>query len=182
LCTPIGHALAGLALYSFSNVSSKKRWVIFCIVLFFAVFPDIDFLFGFIVGDADKYHHQFTHSFLFVAIIGVVAALVIDNINIMNFKRSALLFISVGISHVFLDMLCIDTSAPFGVPIFWPFSEKYYISPILIFSDVDRVFNPGIFFQSLISWHNLKTILIEIIILGSIVVSILFIKYKRQRF
>jgi hypothetical protein len=69
LCTPIGHDLADLALYSFSNVGNRKRWAIFCIVLFFAIFPDIGLLFGFVFDDADKYHHQFTHSFFLLLLL-----------------------------------------------------------------------------------------------------------------
>jgi hypothetical protein len=35
-------------------------------------------------------------------------------------------------------MLSIDTSRPYGVPLFCPIDEAYYISPISVFSDVER--------------------------------------------
>jgi membrane-bound metal-dependent hydrolase YbcI (DUF457 family) len=172
--TPIGHALAGTIFYLFSNGKSRKKWLIFLMVLFFAGLPDIDFIFGFFVGNPDKYHHHFTHSLFLIVIAGLIGAFMADKIGVMNFQQSALLFIGAGTSHIFLDILCLDTSTPFGIPIFWPFWEKYFISPVQIFSDVHRTSSSSIFFQSLINWHNLKTVLLEIIIIGPIIIYLLF--------
>jgi membrane-bound metal-dependent hydrolase YbcI (DUF457 family) len=181
--TPIGHALAGTIIYLFSNGKSRKKWLILFAVVFVAGLPDIDFVFGFIVGNPNKHHHHFTHSFLFVVIAGLIGAFMAYKTSIMSFQRSALLFIGAGISHIFLDILCLDTTAPFGVPIFWPFWEKCFISPIQIFSDVHRALSSTIFFQSLINWHNLRTVLLEIIILGPVAAYLFFRRnYSRLHF
>jgi membrane-bound metal-dependent hydrolase YbcI (DUF457 family) len=42
------------------------------------------------------------------------------------------------LSHILLDILARDTTAPFGVQLFWPFSNAFLISPVLVFSDIWR--------------------------------------------
>ncbi len=179
--TPIGHALGGAIVYSFSDSDKRKKWLIALLVLFFAELPDVDFLFGFFVGNPNKYHHQFTHSFFFVILAGIVGAWLCRKINIMQFCASAVLFIAAGFSHILLDLLAVDTSAPFGEPVFWPFWNKYFISQVQIFSDVHRASTSGLFFKSMLNLHNLKTIVLEIVILTPAAVVISFIKrYKKK--
>ena len=41
-------------------------------------------------------------------------------------------------SHIFLDFFSSDTSFPYGIPLFWPFSYEYFMSPFPLFRDVIR--------------------------------------------
>ena len=68
--TPVGHVFGALIL----STSQKQRLdtLSIVLVLFFALLPDIDFLFGFAVGDPNRYHHLFTHSFTFVVAAGML--------------------------------------------------------------------------------------------------------------
>jgi hypothetical protein len=73
------------------------------------------------------------------------------------------LFIAAGAIHLVLDILAKDTSAPFGVPLFWPFWNGFVISPLQIFSDVHRSGDAASFIPSLFNRHNLLTVTIELI-------------------
>lgn len=179
--TPIGHALGGAIVYSFSDADKKKKWLVALLVIFFAELPDIDFLFGFFVGNPNKYHHQFTHSFFFVILAGLIGAWLCRKTKLMQFRASAVLFIAAGFSHILLDFLAVDTSAPFGEPVFWPFWNKFFISPFQIFSDVHRASDSGLFFKSMLNLHNLKTIILEIGILTPIAIIIELVKRSKKK-
>jgi len=166
--TPVGHALGGAIIASFIKKRRSKNWLVFALVLFFAELPDIDFMFGLIEGDANKYHHQFTHSFVFVFWAALLGAAIINKFGIMQFSKSFVLFSVAGTSHLIFDLLALDTSEPFGAPVFWPFWNGFIISPVTIFSDVHRSSSASAFFPSLFSFHNLKTVLIEVLVLGPV--------------
>ena len=72
-------------------------------------------------------------------------------------------------SHILLDFFSVDTSPPYGIPMFWPFSSEYFVSSIDVFSDVRKSFSTATFFQSLLVSHNVWTVLKEILILGPLV-------------
>jgi membrane-bound metal-dependent hydrolase YbcI (DUF457 family) len=165
--TPVGHILSGTLLFSVLR-KQNQSFLLLTGLMFYAMLPDIDLLFGFLEGNPNKYHHHFTHSFVFVITTGWVGAIFFKR-NRMQFRIYAVLFIGAGVIHLLLDLLALDKSSPYGAPVFWPFSEKYFISPIQIFSDVKRSSDSQTFFKSLINWHNALTVFIEILILGPVI-------------
>jgi membrane-bound metal-dependent hydrolase YbcI (DUF457 family) len=179
--TPIGHALGGVISASLFNKEKTKNWIIFVTVLVLAELPDIDFLFGLIEGRPNKYHHHFTHSFLFVILAAFLAAVIINKIGIIQFSKSFVLFTVAGVSHIIFDVLALDTSEPFGAPIFWPLWNGYVISPVTIFSDVQRSSSASAFVPSLFSLHNLKTIFVEIVVLAPIWLIIGLRRYFKEK-
>ena len=174
--TPIGHALAGAIVFYSSPGKIKNTTTLLLAAVFFSLLPDIDFLFGFPLGDPNRFHHNFTHSFVFVILMGLVGGLLYAKLFQQRSLIYSAIFISAGISHVILDILAMDKRAPFGCPIFWPFSQQYYISPIILFSDVSRVSDSKLFIGSLFNWHNLATVGVEMLMLIPILVFILWKK------
>ncbi len=174
MATPIGHALGGIIVYT----TGRKRQFdikLFIATLFLAVLPDIDFLFGFVVGKPNLYHHGFTHSFVFVICIGVAGAWLLSLKNRKLFRLYAIMFISAGVSHLIFDLMTVDGTAPFGVRVLWPFTNKYFIFPLQIFLDVHRAANSTQFIMSLFNLHNLKAVTQEILMLTPVVFFILLI-------
>ncbi len=151
------------------------------LVTFFAVLPDIDFLFGFVVGDPNRYHHLFTHSFTFVVLTGLAGGWIYSKLKKESWLKLSAIFISAGISHVVLDILALDKREPFGCPLWWPFSNAFVISPVTIFADVSRASDSQYFIQSLFNAHNLKTVLIETVILTPLlIIAVFFYKMKSK--
>jgi membrane-bound metal-dependent hydrolase YbcI (DUF457 family) len=176
--TPIGHLFGGvICLFFGKKIFVKNRVIIACAIIF-AQLPDIDLLFGLVQGNPNQFHHTFTHSFVFVLCAGLLGGLIVNKLKVMQFRKSFVLFTISGVSHLLLDLLALDTSAPFGAPIFWPLSNSFYISPITIFSDVHRSSSSHTFWASLFSWHNFETILIEIMLLAPIVALLYIVRKK----
>jgi PAS domain S-box-containing protein len=51
---------------------------------------------------------------------------------------TALFFLMLFMSHLFLDLITVDKKPPIGIPLFWPISSKYFLFPVSIFSDMER--------------------------------------------
>ena len=155
--TPIGHIASGALLVTAGRHPWRRQAGLALLVLLFALLPDIDLAIGLLLaGDANACHHQATHSILFVLAAGWVGGRLFPRIG------HSRLFIAAGLTHLGLDILAKDTSAPFGAPLLWPFWSGFIISPLQIFSDVHRSGEAASFFPSLFNRHNLMTVLIEV--------------------
>lgn len=71
-------------------------------------------------------------------------------------------------SHILLDWLGTDTSAPIGIMALWPFSHAYYESGVHLFMAVSRrIWQPALFW-----WHNTVALARELLILLPVVLAI----------
>lgn len=173
--SPVGHSISvALALPLLKPAVREKmmHWPFLLASVFVANSPDIDFLFGFLAGAPNRYHHQFTHSFFFAIMIGFVFALVCTKTQ----KKSGEDFLSfffyfsfLATCHVVLDYFCVDTTAPYGVMLFWPLSHEYSISSFSIFATLHRSSELREFFPSLLSQHNGIAVLREAFIVAALV-------------
>lgn len=156
--TPIGHIASGVLLFASGPYHWRRQMMLLTALLIFALLPDIDLAIGLLLaGDANAWHHQATHSFLFVIVAGGLGGWMARRRG-----RYTLLFITAGVIHLLLDILAKDTSAPFGAPLFWPFWNGYLIAPLPLFSDVHRSGAAASFIPSLFNRHNLLTVMIEL--------------------
>ncbi len=165
----LGHSLAGVLVNEsrlFMLGKSHAQCVVIALVL--ANFADIDIIPGLFYGNPNRFHHGVTHSFGAALIVGFLFALIFYKWQTRFWSPFGFATL-VYSSHLLLDILTIDTSYPFGVPLWWPVSSKYFIAPITIFSDVNKDSATATFFQSLFTTHNLFAALLEIVILGPIV-------------
>ncbi len=142
--SPVGHSLAGYAIYKLKG--KKDRDLLFFSIII-ANLPDIDFLGNlFIKG----FHHGPLHSLFVSSLFGIIAG--------MMFRGKGGLFFSLYTSHILLDYLIKDPSPPYGIMLLWPFNRDFYMAPFAFFPSFDYIISkPEIFF----SLHNLYTILFE---------------------
>lgn len=153
--SPIAHTAIGIL--GFELFEKKKSWATLGVWVLLANIPDVDFLFG---GS----HQQFTHNIAFVCLLPLCLFPIIKFSPLWG-------MLLVGASHVFLDLLMIDTYPPIGLRIFYPFS--------------DQVFNWGFFpymiregFQEIFSFHNIKVALLE----GTVFWLPLALMYRKRLF
>lgn len=176
--SPVGHSLITASI--FLGLNRQKLKLVrydFLIFLFIGLFPDLDFLPGLITGVPSRFHHGLMHSIFFGIIIGIIMGLSYACWKKKHGLVYGLIFSGVYLSHLVADFLGVDTSFPYGEQLFWPFSKAYFLSPYSIFLDICRSANSHDFFISLFSWHNLKTVTLEILIC----LPILMILYFRSR-
>lgn len=127
--SPIGHVLGGIAVAYAAGHRGDWRLPALCAVA--ATLPDVDFL-------LPLPHRGPTHS-IAAAVIVFIATLAV--VAVAAGKGRARIASAVGLavlSHVLLDWLGEDSSAPRGVMALWPLTSAYYVSDLNIFNAVDR--------------------------------------------
>ncbi len=166
--SPAGHALGGMiAGWGTAGRQPWPAWVSQAIVFgVVGILPDIDLLFG--------AHSGPTHSVGAALIVAIMAW------GVSGFRaRPAITFaiFAAYASHILLDWLGEDTSAPYGVMAFWPLSHEYFMSPISLFPAITRRYWLAGFWM-----HNLRALVFELVILGPIAIGIWWGRaYLRRR-
>jgi inner membrane protein len=136
--TPIGHALAGVAVAGLfrrravSMPPSHLGALVFC-----AVAPDLDLVLRFV--DGINHHRGATHSIAAAGLAGITA-IALGPLGPGRLP-GGLAVAAAWFSHVVLDFLGVDTSPPSGEMALWPFSESFFVSPVAVFYDVRRAFS-----------------------------------------
>ena len=177
LPSPIAHSLAGLVVSraQCNNAQQVARPTVVALVAVAAAnLPDADFLPGLLTGDANRFHHAFTHSF------GFLMAVTLATFLLARAFRSAPAFwtglVGFGVaSHLLLDFFTVDTRPPFGIPLLWPFSNRAFLAPHPLFLDIQRSGNPAEFFQSLFSAHNFAAAGREFFLVGGALLLVDFL-------
>ena len=128
--SPVGHALAGLAVGSLATRDGRWRLPLTCAAA--AALPDFDLV-------LPLAHRGPTHSI----VAGLLTAAMVF-VAIAATRRSsspARIAAATGVAvltHVLLDWLSADRATPRGVMAFWPFDDTYYISDLDLFSVIER--------------------------------------------
>ena len=187
--SPIAHALAGMAMQQARRgYFFTQRWHDALFFMFLANLPDADFIPGLISGRPNLYHHGAFHSLgaaLGVAVLGAVffylkkshaAARSHD-----RFWGPAVMIFLLFSSHLLLDLFALDLVPPFGLPLFWPFSGRYFIAAKPLFINITRSSVAGDFFPSLFTRHNLAAALREVLILGSIALTAAWLRARAEK-
>jgi membrane-bound metal-dependent hydrolase YbcI (DUF457 family) len=169
--TPVGHVLGAAAVYFGSRGRPlREDWGLAAACAGASLFPDLDFAITPLVGR--NYHNYFTHSLGFAALFAVVVYFGARLLRRSRPLRDAGLLAAVYLSHIFLDFLGKDTSPPIGVQLFWPLSDAFFKSPVILFGDVWRGS-----FARLFGLHNWMTMAREVLIL----VPVVFFLWRRGR-
>ena len=168
LPTPIGHVLAGYAVYcTFAPERENQRINLALLSSILAVSPDLDFVPGILIGRPAAYHQGIAHSIGFAIIISLGAAWIFRRTT-SPFPIFVVCFLSY-LSHLILDLFSPDNRLPYGIPMFWPISQKYFISPVPVFLGVHHA---GSTSSSILEWvtgifsmYNIAAIALEVLIL-----------------
>jgi hypothetical protein len=128
MSTPIAHSLAGISIYLFYKKKkyTPNKWllILYCIIV--SLLPDIDFICitnnG--IEFSSIYHHQITHSILFIFILSLVAWCI-------GGKRLGIITCWCLLIHNLIDYFTMDDNIPpAGIMFLYPFSTKCFISPV----------------------------------------------------
>lgn len=172
MALPIGHGLAGIAFFQARpGLFFNERWLDAAFYVFLANLPDADFLPGLLLGRPNLYHHGIFHSLGAALAVSVAIGWLFFYKKQQPWRLSALVFL-VFYSHLLLDFFTYDFAAPYGLPLFWPIANDYYIAGHPVFINITRSPHSASFFPSLFSLHNLKAALLEIALLGALVLLV----------
>lgn len=158
--TPVGHALGGLAIYfALGRRLQGENLALAVAATASGVLPDLDFALTLFTGRS--YHHYFSHSLGFTSFYFLVCYALARALAKEAPLRPAGVTAAAYLFHVGLDLLAKDTSPPFGTQLLWPFSDRFYISPVLVFTDVWRGS-----FSKLFGLHNWMAVGLEVMVVG----------------
>lgn len=155
MATPVGHMLAGASAAACARPKGPVSWRLGAGAAAGGA-ADLDFVPGLLLGDPARFHHGPSHS-LGVALL--VASLVWFLAS-RDRWRWALAAGGAYASHLFLDILTVDPSPPVGIPLLWPLSDAYLISPV---TPLPRVLHSS---ASVFNLHNVGVALLEIVLFG----------------
>jgi inner membrane protein len=149
--SPIGHALGGMA-FGWAIAPRLRDGVARAGAIYAAVgmAPDLDLLVG--------SHSTYTHS------VGAVGLVFLAGLAASRRPRVAAAIAAAWASHLLLDWLGNDTSAPIGIMALWPFSREHYQSSFYVFEAISRRY----WLPEQFVWSNLKAALREVLILGPV--------------
>jgi LexA-binding, inner membrane-associated putative hydrolase len=77
MATPVGHSLAGYAIYRFLVPGEDHRPALLLVAVGMANAPDLDFVPGILAGAPATYHQGGSHSLAFAAAAGVTGAVML---------------------------------------------------------------------------------------------------------
>jgi len=96
--------------------------------------------------------------------------------------KNFLFFLVILCSHLFLDYISFDGRPPAGIPLFWPFSSRYMISPYPILPAIrhSHLDNATVaqFLTDFFSLHNMYVVVLECGIMLPIGIIIFYIIRK----
>ena len=179
--SPIGHALAGIAVaWTADLLPGDRTWrtapetapwyrragdglTLLCAGLGAA--PDLDLAF--------VTHRTVTHSIGAVLLVGLVAAALAANAR-RPIARVALMCAAAYGSHLLLDWLGTDSYPPLGIQALWPINREWYISGIDVFRQTARahILTPPVVMT------NVRAIVQELAMLGPLVVALWLVRVK----
>jgi inner membrane protein len=117
MATPIGHSLAGYAVYKAFEPYGLKKQALLAVVM--AMAPNLDFVPGFLSGAPALYHQSVTHSVGFAFAISLAIAVIYGRKH-QNFLPLLSLCLIAYSSHLLIDFFGPDGRSPYGQPFFGP--------------------------------------------------------------
>ena len=157
---PVAHTLAAYSVLITAKPGiledPHKRIIAWGTAFAFGNMPDADFAVSAFTTIYYLQHHYFSHSIPFAAIVTLLCIVVLKALRDQHSVRNGLILGLMYGTHLLIDFFTEDGSAPYGIPLFWPFTNHHFYSPYIIFYSIHRGHWNQVF-----SWHNFVGIAIE---------------------
>ncbi|HMP77053.1 MAG TPA: metal-dependent hydrolase [Kiritimatiellia bacterium] len=180
--SPVGHSIIGLTLGAAWllprgawRTLGRRMWALrvpFCLVLLAANAPDLDYLPGIAIGEINAFHHTYTHTLPFIALVAWLITVCWRS----RPARAGWWLAAIGASHLVADLFAEDRSEPYGIMALWPFTSDYFISPVQPFWHLRK--REWIDFLQL---HNVQAVLVEVAWTLPILIAVLWWKGRGGR-
>jgi inner membrane protein len=168
--SPLGHILAGTAVYLIGTRRGSRSRLILSATLLGSILPDFDFLPGIWIGDLRAFHHGVSHSLAFAVLFGLLVFFFTPRREKDIALRAGILAAAAYASHVILDLVSVNEGTR-GVPMLWPLSDQQFglkLHLLGYFHYSDRSI------WSVIRWDNVSALSRELVVIGSLVLLLLW--------
>jgi membrane-bound metal-dependent hydrolase YbcI (DUF457 family) len=174
--SPIGHALAGLAIGLIGEpprqpLDSRQPWPWRFVFLaaFFAALPDLD------LALPKGFHRSFSHSFVAVAAVLIFVRAVTGEVTARARWRMSAMLAAAYASHLLLDWLGADTSRPAGLQLLWPWTHAHFMSGWDLFPQTERAWRDPEFLRM-----NLIAFVSEVALMGPVAAAAWAVRRRRR--
>jgi hypothetical protein len=162
----VGHSLIGLAIAALGILPrgplrslGARAWrarytLLACVAL--ANAPDADYLPGILAGDLNAFHHGYSHTAGWAAMVAAGVWLVGRGTGLLLGGRPLALAAALLASHLAADCLTDDRRPPIGIMALWPLSDRHVIAPATVFWRLEKRE-----WSDLLQWHNAKAVGVE---------------------
>ena len=159
--SPLTHLLTGYAIYRVASRAAPpdaasdtgRRAVVAAAAI--SLLPDVDTLPGLLHGDPLAHHRSFVHSPLLGLAAALAFAAALHVWRRWSFTRWLVISLVAFELHVLMDFLSVGR----GVPWLWPLSHDRFQAPLKLFYGVR-------WWEGLLSWSHLWTLVNEVAFLG----------------
>jgi membrane-bound metal-dependent hydrolase YbcI (DUF457 family) len=169
--SPVGHALAGLAVAVAAQPATAHARMFPPLAfgaMVLAVAPDLDLVYP--AG-----HRVATHSVTAVALVSALVAVVGRwRLGHVPWRTTLVLGGAYG-THVLTDWLGVDTGPPSGIRLWWPWSDRWVVSGLDWFRAIERT-DP---FALPVIQMNLIAVAQEIAIVGPVLMLAWLVRQRR---
>jgi inner membrane protein len=152
--------------------------------MFFAIGPDLDFLPGLLRGTPALFHQGISHSLCFAFAAGLIGA---GLFRMMGWSALSgfLLASCAWASHLLLDLFGPDKRPPYGIPLFWPLSDRPFLSPVAFLPGVHHVRNTDAsnleWLRGIFDWYNLRALITEALVVGPFVPLAMWLNWWKRK-
>lgn len=185
MASPIAHSFAGV--WTFLLFAKQlqfrlsRRWRSWLarlgLLIVVANLADFDFVISFALLGNDKLHHEFSHSLTVALLVSLVLSY-IWRIARGFWPTFAIYFTAYG-SHLLIDLFTGSrlgwTNSSSGIPLFWPWHQKFS-SPLILVPGV-RHLNLNALFSIENAWSGIY----ELVTFGAITAVILLMRARHAR-
>jgi hypothetical protein len=174
--SPVGHLLAGAAVYLAGTNKENRSKAALGATLLGSIFPDFDFLPGILIGEPAAFHHGISHSLAFAILYGALVFFLFSRCRLQtSAARAAYLGALAYASHVLLDLVGVREGAR-TIPLFWPLADNKFGIDLSLFAHFHHGgLQHGLW--SVLRWDNLPAITRELAILGT---PVLLLSLRRE--
>jgi hypothetical protein len=135
--SPIGHSIAGLVVHvSTARPDGLRDLRRAALLVVCANAADLDLAFR--LFDGRNHHQAETHGIGAAVLCGLVLAAGAHRRGQADALRLGIAAGLAWLTHIGLDLLGNDTHPPIGLMALWPFDDRYWKSPFILFYDVGR--------------------------------------------
>jgi inner membrane protein len=169
MATPVGHSLAGYAIYRFLVPGEDRRSALVLVTVAAANAPDLDFAPGILAGAPAMYHQGMSHSLTFAVAVGLIGAAILRAGQGTGARIGFLLGFLGYSSHLFLDLFGPDSRPPYGIPLFWPLTEHTVLSPVPLLLGVSHASHTSAstseWVSNILTLNNVAALGLEIVLI-----------------
>lgn len=178
MASPVAHSLAGAIIHLSSRRDGTGDHQGLWWLILAANLPDFDLIPSLLMGDHSLFHRIFSHSIPAALLFALIVYAACWWRGHQYPIRMTMLMFAAYVSQLLVDWLSFDPGPVAGIPLFFPFSQEHYMASPTLFLNIER----NDLFSGAVIIHNIKAVMLELLILGPPAAALWWWRKRASRF